>query len=103
MTWHEHLEKLPSKGEITILSGSTTIMTTVNGFIGDFQPILSFSIAAVAGFFTIWVGWLAVREKKLRERIEMAQAIREKELHDLVMQKQQLEILKLKEEYNEKN
>lgn len=95
MTWHENLEHLPSKGTITIASGSTSIMTTVNGFIGDFQPIISFIIGAVAGVITISVGWLAIREKKAKMQ-------QEKELHDLIMQKQQIEILTLKRDYDEK-
>jgi hypothetical protein len=92
MTWHEHLDKLPSKGSITIASGSTSVMTTVNGFIGDFQPLVSFAIAAIAGIITICVGWLAIREKKAKIR-------QEQELHDLVMQKQSIEILTLKKNY----
>ena len=96
MSWHEHLQHLPNKGTITVVSGSTTVTTTINGFIGDFQPILSFSIAAVAGFFTIWVGWLAVREKKQT-------ALQNKELHNLVVQKEKLEILNLKAKYEKNN
>ena len=103
MSWHEHLQELPGKGSITIASGSTAIMTTLNGFVGDFQPILSFTIAAFAGFFTIWVGWLAVKEKKLKRHSDLMAILHQNELHDLILQKQSLEILNLKRECDDKN
>ena len=99
----EHVPLLANKGTVTIVSGSTTVMTTINGFVGDYQPIVSFSIAAVAGFFTIWVGYLAVREKQLNKEIAKEKARQDRELHDLIICKQQIEILKLKADYYEKN
>jgi len=95
MTWHEHLEKIPAKGAITVASGSTSVITTFGEQFMQYQPVLAFVTAIVGIVF----GTLGILEKIELSRLRKEASKERRELHQSVMEKQQLEILELKTRY----
>ena len=97
MTWHEHLERIPAKGTITIASGSTSVISTFGDQVVQWQPILAFITAIVGVIF----GALGILEKIELSRLRKESSRERRELHESVMMKQELEILELKSRYEQ--
>jgi hypothetical protein len=74
MTWHEHLGKLPHKGEITVVTIPTSIIGTVSDNVSVWQPIIASAagiIGCISGALLIWE-WFSSRDsKKEKARLEI--------------------------------
>lgn len=106
MSWHEQLQQLPSKGVITAVTGTTSVTGMVANFAADLQPMVNLAVGIVgilSGLTAIIVGSYAIKERRQSIIYNYKKSQQDTELHEVIMQKQQLEVFNLKRELNEKN
>ena len=106
MSWHEQLQRLPSKGIVTAATGTTSVTGMVTNFAVDLQPMINLAVGIVgvlSGLTAIIVGSYAIKERRLSMIYNYKKSRQDDELHEIIMQKQQLEVFNLKRELNEKN